>query len=177
MRTRVLPEIDQKIAVSVVFVAAMFISIMDITIVNVALPTIGREFSLTATGVGSAVMFGLGYAMSHVFVSAQAAAFARITPADTGRASTLFNALRQLGGAVGVAVLTTSLTLSGVGGVASGVTADLHPYHVTFVVAAVLAVLAAGVALTVVDDDAESTRVRRQPGSGRAAEPQPALAD
>ena len=42
---------SQKVAVGVVFVAAMFMSIMDVTIVNVALPTIGREFGVSATAV------------------------------------------------------------------------------------------------------------------------------
>ena len=37
-------QMNQKIAVGAVFVAAMFMNIMDVTIVNVALPTIGREF-------------------------------------------------------------------------------------------------------------------------------------
>src|ERR1700739_2703293 len=44
---------SQKVAVSVVFVAAMFMSIMDATIVNVALPTIGRDFSVSPTAVDS----------------------------------------------------------------------------------------------------------------------------
>ena len=43
-------RISQKVAVSVVFVAAMFMSIMDATIVNVALPTIGRDFHVTPDG-------------------------------------------------------------------------------------------------------------------------------
>src|SRR6202142_4422720 len=42
---------SQKVAVGVVFVAAMFMSIMDVTIVNVALPTIGRDFNVAATAV------------------------------------------------------------------------------------------------------------------------------
>src|SRR6202020_3515687 len=42
---------SQKVAIGVVFVAAMFMSIMDVTIVNVALPTIGREFGVSATAV------------------------------------------------------------------------------------------------------------------------------
>ena len=37
-------RVSQKVAVSVVYVAAMFMTIMDSTIVNVALPTIGRDF-------------------------------------------------------------------------------------------------------------------------------------
>ena len=44
---------SQKVAVGVVFVAAMFMSIMDTTIVNVALPTIGRDFKVSATAVDS----------------------------------------------------------------------------------------------------------------------------
>src|SRR5689334_24977960 len=45
--------VSEKAAVSVVFVAAMFMSIMDTTIVNVALPTIGRDFSVSPTAVDS----------------------------------------------------------------------------------------------------------------------------
>ncbi len=42
----VVVRLNQKIAVGVVFVSAMFMNIMDITIVNVALPTIGRDFDI-----------------------------------------------------------------------------------------------------------------------------------
>src|SRR6202034_3342914 len=42
---------SQKVVVGVVFVAAMFMSIMDATIVNVALPTIGRDFNVATTAV------------------------------------------------------------------------------------------------------------------------------
>ena len=59
------------------------------------------------------LMFTLGLSMGQIFVPLQAAAFATITPAATGRASTMFNAVRQLGGAVGVAVLTTAIVLVG----------------------------------------------------------------
>src|SRR5437773_6860773 len=45
--------VSEKVAVSVVFVAAMFMSIMDTTIVNVGLPTIGRDFSVSPTAVDS----------------------------------------------------------------------------------------------------------------------------
>jgi MFS family permease len=46
-------RISQKVAVGVVFVAAMFMAILDATIVNVALPTIGRDFGVSATAVDS----------------------------------------------------------------------------------------------------------------------------
>ena len=58
-------------------------------------------------------MFIAGYGMSHVFVPSQAAGFATISPAATGRASTLFNALRQVGSAAGVALLTTVVATVG----------------------------------------------------------------
>ena len=59
------------------------------------------------------LMFGLGYSIAHVMISMQAAAFATISPTSTGRASTLFNANRQLGGAIGVALLSTVISGSG----------------------------------------------------------------
>ena len=114
------------------------------------------------------LMFVLGLFMSHVFVPAQAAAFARISSEDTGRGSTLFNALRQLGGAVGVAVLTTALSAVGmVTATATGAEPNLAAYHTAFGVAAVLAVAAAFAALTIRDQDAESTRVPPNRSGGR----------
>ncbi|HXY27222.1 MAG TPA: DHA2 family efflux MFS transporter permease subunit, partial [Acidimicrobiales bacterium] len=47
---------SQKIAVATVFVSAMFMNIMDITIVNVALPTIGRDFHIPPTAVDGVVI-------------------------------------------------------------------------------------------------------------------------
>jgi EmrB/QacA subfamily drug resistance transporter len=47
---------NQKVAVGVVFVSAMFMTIMDITIVNVALPTIGRDFHVAPTAVDGIVI-------------------------------------------------------------------------------------------------------------------------
>ncbi len=110
-----------------------------------------------------ALMFVLGVAMAHNFVPTQAAAFARISPADTGRASTMFNAVRQLGGAVGVAVLTSAITVVGVTRQTGGRTVpNLDSYHVAFLVAAGLALVAAVIALTVHDADADSTRPQRK---------------
>jgi MFS family permease len=51
--------VSQKVAVSVVYVAAMFITVMDSTIVNVALPTIGRTFHVPATSVASVSIYYL----------------------------------------------------------------------------------------------------------------------
>ncbi len=120
------------------------------------------------------LMFGLGVAMGQVFVPAQAAAFATISPEATGRASTMFNVIRQLGGAVGVAVLTTAIVAVGATRIAAGqVVPNLAAYHVAFAVAAGVAVVGAAVALTIHDADAASTMVRRRrrkaEAGGRAA--------
>jgi MFS family permease len=122
-------------------------------------------------------MFVAGYGMSHVFVPSQAAGFATISPADTGRASTLFNALRQLGSAVGVALLSTVVATIGPIKVVDGhPVPNLTAYHVAFLVAAGVALLAGLCALTVSDADAAGTMVRRgrvrRPGE-QASRPAP----
>jgi EmrB/QacA subfamily drug resistance transporter len=95
-----------------------------------------------------------------------AAAFARISAADTGRASTLFNASRQLGSAVGVAVLSTVVAAVGITTQIHGhATPHLAAYHWGFLTSAALALVAAGVALGVEDRAASATMqpVRRTP--------------
>ncbi|HUY63377.1 MAG TPA: DHA2 family efflux MFS transporter permease subunit [Acidimicrobiales bacterium] len=117
----------------------------------------------TSLWIARALLFEIGFAMAHVFVPTQAAAFATITQGDMGRASTFFNAQRQLGGAIGVAILTT--VLSGVGAGAASVghpTTHLAGFHVAFITAAAFAVLAAIAATTVKDEDAANTIVKRQ---------------
>jgi EmrB/QacA subfamily drug resistance transporter len=116
------------------------------------------------------LMLMLGFCMAHVFVPSQAAAFARIAPVDTGRASTLFNAIRQLGSAAGVAVLSTALSAAGLSRDRSNVR-DLHPYHVTFLVAAALAIAGAMFALTIHDEDAAATRRPRVARDAEAPAP------
>jgi len=107
--------------------------------------------------------------MGQVFVPAQAAAFATISQEATGRASTMFNVIRQLGSAVGVAVFTTAIVAVGATRIVAGrVAPNLAAYHAAFLVAAALAAVGAVVALTIHDADAASTMVRR---SVRKAEP------
>jgi EmrB/QacA subfamily drug resistance transporter len=108
------------------------------------------------------LMFTLGLGISQVFIPAQAASFATITPEKTGRASTLFNTARQLGGAIGVAILTTVVAAVGPLHVTSrGLVPNLSAYHTSFLAAAGIALLAVIAALTVNDKDAAATMVRR----------------
>ncbi|GCD97495.1 MDR family MFS transporter [Embleya hyalina] len=105
------------------------------------------------------LMFCTGASMAHVMIPMQAAAFARTALADNGRASTIFNVQRQLGSALGVALLAS--VLAGIGTMTTGgggaPSPNLHAYHVAFLVAAALAVLGAVAALTIRDGDAAST--------------------
>ncbi len=111
-----------------------------------------------------ALMFLLGMIVAQVFVPGQAASFAMISPADTGRASTLFNTSRQVGSAVGVAVLSTVLigvgSTQGGGGISHP---SLRAYHLAFAAAAVFALAGAAFSLTIHDSDAAETMVRRRP--------------
>jgi len=88
-----------------------------------------------------ALMFLLGYGMSHTFVSMQAVAFNHISRAETGQASMIFNAQRQLGAATGVAVVTT--VLATIGTTTSTGAVDLDGYRFGFVAAAGFSLLAA----------------------------------
>src|SRR5947209_19676492 len=59
------PAINPKVSVSVVFVSAMFMSIMDGTIVNVARPSLSREFHVPGTSIDAVVV---GYLVSLAIV-------------------------------------------------------------------------------------------------------------
>jgi EmrB/QacA subfamily drug resistance transporter len=104
------------------------------------------------------LMFALGLAMGQVFVPLNTAAFATISSHDTGRASTMFNASRQLGGAIGVAVLTTAVVAVGATHAVSGhVVPNVTAYRVAFLVAAAFCAAALPAAASIVDSDAART--------------------
>jgi MFS family permease len=122
-----------------------------------------------------ALMLLLGLCQAHVFVPAQAAAFATVTPAATGRASTMFNAGRQLGGAVGVALLSTVISAIGVVHRVGGqLRPNAHAYHVAFLVAAAIAVGAVAVVVRIVDADAAPTMRPKVPPHAAAQPAAPA---
>jgi EmrB/QacA subfamily drug resistance transporter len=108
-------------------------------------------------------MFFVGGGMSFVFLPLQTASFATISNADTGRASAVFSAQRQLAAAFGVAALATVLAAGGASMEALQVQAagQLFAFRLAFAVAAGFAVLGALVATAVPDKDAASTmRIR-----------------
>ena len=109
----------------------------------------------------------LGLCWAQALVPLQAAAFATITPAATGAASTLFNTGRQLGMAAGVAILTTVASAVGLTKQATGraVLPHLAAYHAGLITASFLAVIAAVVAQFVDDRAAAPTMGRAAPAS------------
>jgi predicted MFS family arabinose efflux permease len=114
------------------------------------------------------IMFTLGLMMGQVFVPTQAASFAKISPANTGRASTFFNTMRQVGSAVGVAILSTVLISVGSTHAAGGGThPNMRAYHLAFATAAIFALGAVGFSLSIHDSDAAETMVRRRPKAER----------
>lgn len=111
-------------------------------------------------------MLLLGFCQGHVFVPAQAAAFATVSPAATGRASTMYNAGRYLGGAVGVAILSTVISAVGVLHPAGGAARPgAGAYHTAFLTAAAIALAGALWATSINDADAAPTmQPRHAPG-------------
>ncbi len=120
------------------------------------------------------VMFVLGLMMAQVMVPNQAASFAMISPSSMGRASTLFNTMRQVGSATGVAVLSTVLigVAAASGGSSSAARPDIKAYHLAFLTAAFFSLVAVAFSWSIHDSDAAETIVRR----GRAAKPHPVKA-
>ncbi|HEX7737622.1 MAG TPA: DHA2 family efflux MFS transporter permease subunit [Ktedonobacteraceae bacterium] len=106
-----------------------------------------------------ALIFLVGAGMAFGFTSLQAAGFATISPAATGRASSLNSAQRQIGSALGVAILSTVISI--VGPVTLSAHGSIQPnliaYHAAFICAAALALSSAAVALFIRDHDAAST--------------------
>jgi EmrB/QacA subfamily drug resistance transporter len=137
------------------------------------MPLIGVDTSLWWMRV---LMFTMGLSMAQVIVSSQAASFATISHADTGGASSLFNSGRQLGGALGVALVTTVLASVGATHLVDGHTAaNLAGYHAAFVAGAALALVGAVIALSINDADADATMVRLGAPREKSA-PAPAVA-
>lgn len=122
------------------------------------------------------LMFSLGVCMAYIFLPNQAASMATISRSDTGRASTLFSVQRQLGSAVGIAVLGSVMSMVGttVTGTVDG-PPNVDAYHAAYLTAAAIAFGGALLALRVPDAEAAHTMVRR-PKRVSVDRPSPAAA-
>lgn len=134
--------------------------LIGVAVVMALMVLIGQD---TTLWLMRALIFLTGAGMAFCFTSVQAASFATISFAQTGQASALFNAQRQVGASLGVALLSSVLGIVGMTQQsASGtIVPNLLSYHITFLVAAVLALLAAGIGLMVRDSDAAATMRRK----------------
>lgn len=123
------------------------------------------------------LLFGMGLALASVFVPVQAAAFATISPQSTGRASTMFNAMRQVGGALGVGIFTSVIVAVGADHVVAGhAVANLVAYHAALWTAAAFALGGAAAALRISDREARATIVTRGTAGEATEEPAPLVA-
>jgi EmrB/QacA subfamily drug resistance transporter len=147
----------------------IFAGALGVVAIISGMSTIGPTTSLWMVRL---LMLALGFSVSAIFIPTQAAAFTEIQPDRMGRASTLFNAQRQLGSAIGVAALTTVIAAVGPTHRVGGATvAHLAAYRVGFFVAAAIMLGAALSALRVSDAAAAPTMVARpRRGSVPAAE-------
>jgi EmrB/QacA subfamily drug resistance transporter len=134
----------------------MAAGLSGVAIVMSLLSLIGSDTPLWLMRV---LMFLIGAGMAYAMQPAQVAAFATISSASTGRASALNNAQRQVGAALGVAVLSSVISAVGATRLsATGATVpNLAAYHAAFFAAAVLELIAVGWALTIHDSDAAVT--------------------
>ncbi len=145
----------------------IFGGLTSAAIVMGLLSTIGPATSLwTVRGL----MFLLGASMAFSFNSVQASSFATITSEQTGQATALFNAQRQIGSALGVALLSSVISLAGITQKTTGgaVVPNFTAYHAAFFASAALALIAAGIGFTTRDSDAASTMSSKvEPESAR----------
>jgi EmrB/QacA subfamily drug resistance transporter len=142
------------------------IGLAGVTVTIALMALVGAQTSLWWMRL---LMFVMGLMQGQIFVPGQGAAFATISRASSGRASTMFNAGRQLGGAIGVAVLTTAVVAVGARHVVAGrAVPNLAAYHVAFLVAAAVDAATIMVALTIRDADAAATIPARRPRSARS---------
>lgn len=111
------------------------------------------------------LMFLRGCSIAFAFVPLQASTYSNIGPRDTGRASAIFSTQRQSSAALGVAVLATVFISRTNHAVKNSPlpAATMSGYHWAFVIAGLIAYVAAAVAFTIIkDSDASATMRPRQ---------------
>lgn len=114
------------------------------------------------------LMFLLGGCFGFLILALQASSFATISPADTGRASALYNTQRQVASALGVAVVATALSAF-LGSEPATPAGAVDAYQKVFLVTAAIAAVGALVATRVQDRDAAATMVPGGDRTGPAA--------
>lgn len=138
--------------------ALMVFGMAAMGVLLVAVSRVGLE---TSEWTIRGLMFALGGSFAFLIIALQASSFATIAPADTGRASALYNTQRQVSQALGVAVVASTLAAFLASGADGSSASDLGAYQKAFLVTAVIAFVGSIVAIRVPDADAHATRVAR----------------
>ncbi|MEP6560685.1 MAG: DHA2 family efflux MFS transporter permease subunit [Nakamurella sp.] len=128
--------------------------------VAVALLTLAFVMSSSIpTVVPVCLMLLLGFGQAHTFMPTQASAFDTVAPEHTGAATALYNATRQVGSAVGVAVAATIIATIGVHFVAGDPNSAIPPFRWALVGCALFSVAGSLIAaITIRDADAAPSR-------------------
>jgi MFS family permease len=106
------------------------------------------------------LMFVVGLGMAYIFIPNSAASLATISREATGRATTIMIVERQVGGALGIATLSSVLAWVGATQVVNGVMEpNLDGYRLAYVASALFAAIGGFFALRVPDADAAATMV------------------
>ncbi len=133
--------------------------LISVAIVMALMTFIGRDTSLWLMRL---LMFLVGAGMAFAFTSVQASSFSTISSAQTGQASALFNAQRQIGASLGVALLSSVISVFGLTqrSASGAIMPNFTAYHAAFLAAALLVLIAACLGFAVRDSDASSTMRR-----------------
>ncbi|MFD6517661.1 DHA2 family efflux MFS transporter permease subunit [Rhodococcus sp. NPDC060176] len=107
---------------------------------SVSVAALGYVCFAGSLGAIAVCIFCTGVFVGVVFLSTQVAAFTSISSASNGKASTIFNVGRRLGGAVGIAIASTTMVLVVGDGVSVGEIAN--GYRMAFFVLAAFNVVA-----------------------------------
>ncbi len=148
--------------------------LIAVTIIMSLMTFVGQDTTLWLMRV---LMFLTGAGMASAFISVQAASFATISSEQTGQASALFNAQRQIGASLGVALLSSVISGIGLTQLSTNGTnvPNFTAYHAAFLASAALALIAACIALAVRDSDAAATMKRSTQQVQQAVVPEKVL--
>lgn len=149
-------------------------------VVGYGFSNLGLHTSLVTIG---GLMFARGVSMTFIFIALQTAVYAKISTAETGRASSIFSTQRQMSSAFGVAIAATVLTTSMRSSIRPGMdlaavqAAKLGAYRDGFMATALMFLVAAAAAMFINDADAaETLSAKAKVNRIRADEPERAAA-
>ena len=131
-------QIAQRLVTRLGFRRVLFAGLVSAALSEALLIRLPTHGTYLTDLLPSFILIGIGMGLS--FVAVTIAALAGVPPQHAGIASGLVNTSRQVGGAVGLAAMTTIATLAANGGTVAD---TVHGYRVSFAVLSVLAVIGA----------------------------------